>query len=233
MVAYDSLEEACSANFIWILVSGECTICTEPFSFIDMPIQHNGSNGCSHVFGESCLITWLGTLVEDGQTPVNCPYCRQYWFDLNYVEVDSDVDSDEEEEILEWVAIIADDIPEAADDPDDADYSEDDLPLIRMTTNFEHVRDRETANILVEMLYTELRRCNNNAADRVLRSRVERAILDADIPGSLPMTDATWEAIKRTIRRMLRDSKDTEWDDETEDKWVRRMARVLPWRFRR
>jgi hypothetical protein len=228
MVSYDSLEEACNANFISISVSGDCTICTEPFSSTDMPIQHNGSNGCSHVFGESCLTAWLDTLVADGQTPVNCPYCRQYWFDLNYVEVESD-----DEDILDWIAIIGDNIPEAADDPDDADYSEDDIPLIERTTSFEHVRDRDASNILVEMLYTELLRCNNNAIDRVLRARVERAILDADIPSSLPMTDATWKKIERTIRRMLRDSKNTEWDDDTEHKWVRRMARVLPWKFRR
>ena len=96
MVAYDSLAEACSVNFISIPMSGECTICTEPFSSADMPIQHNGSNGCSHVFGKSCLNAWLDTLVKDKQTPVNCPYCRQYWFDLNYVEVDPEFDLGEE-----------------------------------------------------------------------------------------------------------------------------------------
>lgn len=238
MVSYDSLEEACRANFIPISSSGDCSICQEPYNSTEIPIQHIGSDVCSHVFGESCLTVWFDTLVAGAQTPVNCPYCRQYWFDLNYVEVESDEDvledtseryhTTETDQIQDGEMTEAADDAGNADDPDDADYNE-----INMTTSFEHVRDRDTANILVEMLYTGLRRCRNNAVDRNLRACVERAILDADLPNSLPMTDATWEKIKRTIKRMHRDSKKTQWDDDTERNWVRRMVRVLPWKFRR
>ncbi|OSS48136.1 hypothetical protein B5807_06389 [Epicoccum nigrum] len=179
-------------------------------------------------------------LVENAQTPVNCPICRRYWFDLNYVEVESGEDISEDtsdrRQDAETEQLLDEEMSEAADDSDDANdtnYDEDDMPLMKRTTSFENVRDRNTANILVEMLYAELMVCSNNAADLDIRDCVERAILEADIPMSLPITDATWEKLKRTIRRMLQDSKTTEWDDDTERRWVRRMVRVLHWKFRR
>jgi hypothetical protein len=240
MVAYDDLEVAYHANFTLTSVSGDCTICQQHFNSTDMPAQHIGFNECRHVFGESCLTSWFDMLVENAQTPVNCPICRRYWFDLNYVEVESDEDISEDtsdrRQDAETEQLLDEEMSEAADDSDDANdtnYDEDDMPLMKRTTSFENVRDRNTANILVEMLYAELMVCSNNATDLDIRDCVERAILEADIPMSLPITDATWEKLKRTIRRMLQDSKTTEWDDDTERRWVRRMVRVLRWKFRR
>lgn len=87
------------------------------------------------------------------------------------------------------------------------------------TATVEHLCDREAAAVLVSNLHREFLNTENNALDGELKEVVEQALLDADMHGSVPLSNTLWAQLRGMSRRI--------WDDQTEGNWIRRHVRAL------
>ena len=68
------IHSSCSIPTAEELDSKNCHICTKPFLTArkpEMPIKFS----CRHIFGLTCLLTWLDLLSETGSN--SCPLCRR------------------------------------------------------------------------------------------------------------------------------------------------------------
>ncbi|KAL1602548.1 hypothetical protein SLS60_005964 [Paraconiothyrium brasiliense] len=103
------------ANYISIV--HDCGICQEKFDHDEhAPARLCGPNSCNHMFGASCLTTWLNSRMPGANT---CPMCRKELFVSENDEYDSD-DNDAED------GIFPRDQGRSLDDEYDDDmYSED------------------------------------------------------------------------------------------------------------
>ncbi|KAJ4402476.1 hypothetical protein N0V91_007190 [Didymella pomorum] len=96
-----------------------------------------------------------------------------------------------------------------------------------MTGAVEHLRDRETAAVLVSTLYHELRDTAGNASDLEVKTMLDQALLYADLHASVPFPDTLWTQMRGMVKRMPRDSKHADWDDKVEHDWIQRLKRAL------
>lgn len=75
-----------------VTVIDTCNICLEPFNAQHIPARLSGMNSCHHVFGSSCLKTWLTTANENAN---KCPTCRNV---LYYVPGEDSGDSEDDQD---------------------------------------------------------------------------------------------------------------------------------------
>lgn len=235
MATYDSFDAAWQSQIRTITIPDLCSICYEPFSSNHQPVSSFGDQSCSHVFGATCLRVWLDSL---NKRTITCPTCRQPWFLLahndndradtedieeandNGVEDDEHGDPSDKEEDEESAEGGEDD----ASDDGDWDLEEDTTNTSSNT--LENLTNRESAAVFVSTLYRELRICEIDAELSEIKACVTTALLDADLPASIPITDTLWGQISGMVKRMHRDSRQ-DWDDHVESNWVRRLARAL------
>ena len=225
MPAYATIDEAWAHHAQYQPLSinpDDCPICRDPYNTDHRPVLIITSNSCKHVFGDQCLRAWLES---NNANALTCPACRCAWFpgedpweDESFFEADSNNENEED----------TDSGPED-DAADDEDFEDNQETTADHTFRLEDVRSRETANVFIDTLFYELRVCESDANEADIKACVEHACLEADLQESVPLADELWSQIRRTIRRMLRDSKTTEWDDDTEHNWIRRMRRILHW----
>jgi hypothetical protein len=236
MAQYASFDQAWTVQICAINVPDDCSICYRPFSETQQPVASFGPRSCSHTFGAECLRSWLESI---NKRMINCPACRQHWFLLTcnnnehiYLEDNEEkADNDEEEEGFgeaeeeEGFDGEKEEQNEDGSAYNDLEVEEDTLG--GMTGAVEHLRDRETAAVLVSTLYHELRDTAGNASDLEVKTMLDQALLYADLHASVPFPDTLWTQMRGMVKRMPRDSKHADWDDKVEHDWIQRLKRAL------
>lgn len=220
MPTYETGTEAWEQHARKVMFTDECYICLQPYSDGHEPKMITGIRGCAHSFGSRCLKVWVEQ-AYNGQ--VTCPVCRRVGCNVNNGTTAED--STEEEEVHEETNPSEEDSSDRGSDDDD--YEEDESTISTPATFLDAASDHDAAADLVWALYDQLKACENTAAESEIKKCVEKALLEAETKASVPLPDQMWAKIRRTIKRMLRDSKTTVWDDHVEGIWIRRMRRVL------
>lgn len=169
---------------------------------------------------------------------MSCPMCRQLRFvlDDNEGDLDGILEDDDHDELdsendgergsfgeSEEEGDTEEEYEEDNSATDDEDWATNADSLVNIAVAVEHLHERKTAAVLVSTLYCALRNTENNVSDHDLKEVVEEALLDWDLHASTPLPDTLWAQMRRMSRRILRDSKVTNWNDQIEYNWIRRL----------
>ncbi|KAJ4378682.1 hypothetical protein N0V86_005553 [Didymella sp. IMI 355093] len=232
MTKFHNLNEAWRSQIRTISLPDGCPICFEAFTPSHPGVAFIGSNACTHIFGRGCLKVWLSSRTD---YTLSCPTCRQSWFCLasndNEPVSMEDVEEESDDQIGDGDEGFSEaeekEEQQAEDYAEDDDWEMEDVSPSGTATTLDDLTNRESAAVFVSALHDELRLCENNASDPEIKACVVTAFLDADLHGSVPISDALWAKIRGMVRRMLRDAKKQEWDDRVEVNWIRRLVRAL------